>query len=436
MNILFFGSAPTIGDGGIGAAILAEMRREWPDANFTILTSTPAAYADYPVCQDATIKAKPQIGLKSRKARLPLGVDFHLRYGLHLLNIRFFGGRLGGDRQLAQTLRDHFGWADIVVYQGGPGWNKIFLSAGTLRIRLLRLAAARHFGKPSVLYAQSFGPFDWRGPYGWLLRRLAALVLNQTQLITVRDGFSIGHLQRLGVSRPRLVAATDAAVRLPSASPERARDILRQFDIEPDAASRSRPLVGLSVRAIRDRYGYAPGTEARFHQELAEFLDCTLDELADVVFLSTDYDAHADHDNDLETMRKVQSLMQRGDALRVIDQPFLPHEIAAVYGLLDAFVGVRLHPVIFAVTQHTPVLSLGYAPKCRDFMRQMELLEWYIDYADFRADDGVVNNGVSKLRALLAQREAVSQQIAARLPVLQSRTDESLHAMRALVRQP
>ena len=423
MNILFFGSAPTIGDGGIGAAILDELRDAWPDAEIRVHTGTPEAYAGYPVCRGMRIGPKPEIGLRSSRSLLPWGLDFQFRYLWHLFDVRYFGGRLGRGG-LADTIRESFGWADLVIYQGGPGWNDLFLSPGILRARLLRFAAARHHGAASVLYAQSFGPYRWEGVRGRLIRRFAGGVLNRVDLITVRDDFSLEHLRRIGVRRPRLVQASDAAVRLRAAPADRGRAILAEFGIE----RRERPLIGLSIRAIRGRYGFPEGTQARFEVEMAACLDRVLAELGDVVFLSTDYDEHPGRENDLEAFRNVQKLMKRSDEIRVIDRPYLPQEIAAIYGQLELFVGVRLHPIIFAMGRGIPCLSIGYAPKCRDLMEQMGLANWSLDYDRFDATEGF-----EKLSELCRDREAVSRRVVEGMAVLRERAGRSLEALKILM---
>ena len=422
VRILFIGSAPTVGDGGIGAATLAELRRCWPDAEIVIQTSTPQTYAAFGVAHGATVEAKAHLE-PAAHARLPLGLDAHLRYLWRLLDVRLFGGRFGGPA-LARDVRERFGWADVVVYQGGPGWNRRFLDPTTLRVRLLRLAAARHHGTPSVLYAQSFGPFDWSGPRGRLLRWFTATVLNQVQLITVRDTFSIAHLRRLGVRRPTLVQAADAALRLAPASPARGRALLAELGVQ----RRKRPLVGLSVRAMRARYGYHADVERRVRRELARFCDAVLDELADIVFLSTDYGEHADYDNDLECFADIRAMMRRDDGLSVVDRELQPAEVAAVYGELDVVAAVRLHPAIFSLVAGTPALSVGYDPKCRDLMTDLGLPDWHLEYADFTADAGV-----ARLRTLLSDPDAAARRVDAAVAAGSARSARSLDALRELL---
>lgn len=423
MNILFYGSAPTLGDAGIGFAILQDLRAMWPQARLLILTSTLEVYRALPACHGARFEPKPR-SAPPPKAAWPGGADDHLRYLHRFLDIRFGGGTFSRDADLQRALRAYYGWADLVVHQGDPGWNDLWLNLGVLRMRLLRYAAARHFGTPVALLGQSFGPFDREGIRGRAHNRLVGFVLNQVQLITARDLFSMDHLCRLGVRRPRLLLATDAAVRLRSASAQRGREILGRFGVTV-GAGRRRPLVGLSVRAIRQRYDYPDGEEQRFRGEMSRFLDQVVEEIGDIVFLSTD---HADHENDLEVMRGLQQEMERGHRVQVVDEPFMPQEIMAAYGLLDLFIGVRLHPVIFALTQHAPALSIGHAPKCEDFMEQTGLAAWHVPYQAF-----TVKIGLAKLRALRDGRAPLREHIRVRMDVFQERAAQSMREAALLV---
>ena len=63
---------------------------------------------------------------------------------------------------------------------------------------------------------------------------------------------------------------------------------------------------------------------------------------------------------------------------RVLDTYLLPGEAAAVLGLSEVVIGLRLHSLVFAAMQGVPIASVDYDPKIRGFM-EMAGVEEFLD---------------------------------------------------------
>lgn len=80
--------------------------------------------------------------------------------------------------------------------------------------------------------------------------------------------------------------------------------------------------------------------------------------------------------------------------------------LKAAYGLMDIFIGTRLHSNIFALTAGTPAVMLQYQYKTRGVVEMMGLEDWVIDINEVNE-----SNLSEKLVGLWIEREVVKRRI-------------------------
>ena len=71
--------------------------------------------------------------------------------------------------------------------------------------------------------------------------------------------------------------------------------------------------------------------------------------------------------------------------VHVIIDELTPSEIKGMIGLMDIFVGTRMHSNIFALSQNVPCVAIAYEPKTKSIMKQFGLQEQVIDIKDVTA---------------------------------------------------
>lgn len=223
------------------------------------------------------------------------------------------------------------------------------------------------------------------GPLRWLTSRwFARLAFACMERISVRD-----HEARrtaASITRKRVEVVPDPALLLPPAEESRARDWLRGQGV--DVAGHV--LVGVAPRrwfppkarivphrvAAKLRRGSMRNLES---QRLTDLLAASLDDLvqrrnAFVVFMPTYNVAHeADDVVSEEVLSKMNS--PRGRVLRIGD----PCLYKAVAGLLDVFLGGRMHAGMLAASMGTPLVGLAYNQKFHGFFEQMGLRQYLLD---------------------------------------------------------
>jgi polysaccharide pyruvyl transferase CsaB len=282
------------GDEAILTALMADLGRLVPDANFTVLSRRPEQTA--------------------------------ARYGVTSIDRFNF-------RQVVSAIRR----ADLVI-SGGGSLLQDATSSRSLYYYLMIISLAKWASKPVVVYANGIGPIDRPAN-----RRLTRHILNQVDLITLRDVQSGEEVRRLGVVRPPIEVTADPAFSLTAAPAESTIPLLERPEPE-----RERPLVGISVRRWQGSEIWGPAMAAAA-DHLCEAYG------ADIIFLPMQLP------DDIEVSETITGLMRHRAAI-VRDRVPADRYLALV-GQLDFLIGMRLHALIFAARQQVPLLGLAYDPK-------------------------------------------------------------------------
>lgn len=444
MNYLIFGKGTNSGDIGIAVAMLQDIQAADPNASFVYFADRPEVYSDLPELQGHVVELFSDISSSQNRRPIPsllfrvkarlLGelnsksathllaaasqVMGDIGFAARLLALRFCPSVLFRYEPELRRIVQHHAWADVVVRQGGPGWNDWVLRKKVLQIRLAYGALARYHNLPMVMYAQSFGPFEWPGVQGHLKRHLTRFMLNQTRLLTLRDLYSREALARLDVTYPRIVEAADVAWNLRPAPVRDARAKLDEY-----APSNERPRLGLTLRSFHGQYGISEAQEQELISEFAVLCDKVIEHLGELIFLSTDYRKHGRR-NDLDVMRLVQQRMQYGARFHVIEEELAARELKAIYGQMDLLISVRLHPSIFAMASGVPTLLIGYDPKCADAAEQMQMQDYHIDINKFRAEDAF-----NRISDMLARQPELTRKTERRAKKVKQRAHLSVQAL-------
>ena len=236
---------------------------------------------------------------------------------------------------------------DLLLF-GGGGLLQDVSSQRSLVYYLSIIGLAQTLGKKTMIYANSFGPII-RPSSAWM----AARVLNRVDLITLRDALSLEELRRINVVRPAVEITADPALALERVDTRRGARILAEAGVDPEKA----PVAAISVR---------PWKENRHIPVVARAADHLIEKYgAQVVLFSIQ--PSQDH----PILKQVARLMKR--PVRILAGDYGVPDLMSVLGNARLAVAMRLHALIFSVTQGTPALGLIYDPKIEGFLEAVGL---------------------------------------------------------------
>jgi len=236
---------------------------------------------------------------------------------------------------------------DLLV-SGGGGLIQDATGVRSVLYYLALIWLARRLGKPVAVWAQGLGPL--RTPLG----RRAATILDQVQLITVRDEESRQLLEEIGVRRPPIAVTADAVFALPAPRRSAAEELLARSGLALD-----RRRIALVAR----RWG---GAEAAAH--MAELAAALRDGLRAEVVLLPMQRAEDEHFSQAVAQ-------QAGHDVRLFVPALEAEDFAHLLAGFDLVVGMRLHALILAALAGVPFIGLCYDPKISAFMRSVDLEE-------------------------------------------------------------
>lgn len=238
----------------------------------------------------------------------------------------------------------------------------------TVPYYLAILKLAQWLGKPTFIYSQGIGPVGRRAFFGPIRRTFA-----RCAYISVRDRESADLLRRMGLTAP-VDVVPDPVMGLPlrsmaageGAAAEKAASVSAPDAPSADSpasavkAEKPAPVIGVSVRFWNaDRSELAAVAEAlnRIRR----------DRRVEVRFLP--FHLPSDEEASREVVRRMGA--EQAPDVRIASGLEHPQAMLAAVGACDLMIGMRLHSLIYAASQHVPVVGLSYDPKIDQFLSRL-----------------------------------------------------------------
>lgn len=235
-----------------------------------------------------------------------------------------------------------------VLLSGGGTLLQDETSTRSLLYYLGIIKLAKIMGKKVMLYSNGVGPL--RKPYN---RKLVKKIINEVDLITVREELSKKELDRLEITKPPTYVTADPVFTLQGILKEKALDLLQKEGIPID-----RPLVGISVRDWKNSHLFIP--------QMAKICDQIIeDHQARIVFIPMQYP------HDLSASKEVQKVMKNESYL--LKDQYDSKELLGIVGTMKLILSMRLHTLIFAGIENVPMLGFAYDPKVDYYLHVLQM---------------------------------------------------------------
>lgn len=294
--------------------------------------------------------------------------------------------------------------ADLVVSKPGG----FLYSSGrgvTLLVSLYSLALALLAGKALYLFPQSMGPFL----FGWECRLLRA-VLSRARLVMVREPVSAKQLEQCGLSGQQYKLMPDVAFAFKGAPRAEALAWLKEHGIYPTAGQSLLGMTAINWGWQNPRFT----TQAQYENACAAAARYFVNELGGKVVLFPQVTGPLSSQDDRIPARRIAQLAGcKGDTITVIEEAVAPEMLKATYGVMELFIGTRMHSNIFALSQGVPVIAIGYQHKTSGIARMAGIADWVVEIEAL--DERLM---VEKLQRLWVQRQAVSDHIRDVMPAI------------------
>ncbi len=306
------------GDDAILKAIVKDIRSENPEIDINVLSNNPS---------------------KTESMYSVIGVD---RFKL---------------REVLKAIKN----TDLFISGGGSLLQDV-TSTRSILYYLTIMKLTKIFRKPVMVYANGIGPIEKK-----MNRFLTRKILNQVDLITLRDEGSKEYVKDLGVKNPNIFVTSDPVFTLEPAPVGRIDEI---FSLE--GISKERPIIGISIRKWRRANNLT--------EIIASVIKYVIREYGVSVLLIPMH-----YPEDLDISLEINSLVKEKGCY-VLRQKYNVEEIMGVIKELEIILAMRLHSLIYAATQEVPMVGLSYDPKIDGILKSLGM-EHILNVEDFTFDE-------------------------------------------------
>lgn len=280
-------------------------------------------------------------------------------------------------------------------------FNPLFNFMSTL---YLFLPKARKAGRSMGFYNIGAGPVSTRAG-----RRMLRDISNMMDFITVRDEDSMAILRDIGVSNPRILLGADAALNAPSASDESVLPMIRRAGLDPE-----KEILALNINHYIDTWAHAAAPRLgrkKFLEIYAAGANRALNEIGSQVAVITTQHA------DVPISRELVSRLDPRLKPALISNVRLDHmQIKGVLRRVAMLFGMRLHAMIMASSELTPIIGLAYQPKVHHYYSTLGIREFSLGFEDFTE-----RNIAEHILRGWARRDFLRSHLKTQIPRLQAR---------------
>lgn len=385
------------------------IREDFPNATFTLASWSPEN--DGPLAEIADLRIVP-----GRQYSKPMPVsqrlirrmkrEFSSRFQKVLHGHRVVTPKTG--LPLVSFLSDEVEKSDIVMSIGGDNYSEYY---GVPEYFLQILELAQTLKRRSVIWGATIGPFSTPA----VLHR-AVETLNHTELITARDEWTIGYLKEIGVNTS-VVRVSDSAYFMPS------RESLRTRMLWPGEF-----IIGFNGSGILQRYTTAKGAKTAI-DEIVIFLRRLVDKQGHKIILVPQETTPGFYDSDWPFLFHISNMIARPNSVYLLRPGLDAQETKYYVGQCRLFLGMRLHAIVSALSQHIPTIGFSYSPKFVGIMLDA------CGRDDLLLDYNCINNEdlEEKYNTILRDEKLIRNALIKRLPNLRGNVRNGVKAVRILL---
>jgi colanic acid/amylovoran biosynthesis protein len=225
------------------------------------------------------------------------------------------------------------------------------------------------------------------------------LALRKVNVVVLREKSSERAVSLLAPNIARFLT-TDVAFLSPGCSTEQVQSLEAQW-----LQDARRPIVGISVRF----YSFPGESDAKGKTE--RYVECMASCAQHLVTAhgATVYfvpQVLLDQLSDVVMARAVCSRIADKSFIRILEADLSPTELRGLYSCFDAFVGVRMHANIFALSECVPTLAIAYEPKTAGIMSLLGLSDYVLNIRQLE-----IGSLLDRVDLLMANRASLRRQL-------------------------
>ena len=312
-------------------------------------------------------------------------------------------------RQIHRTLYA-LSSSDLFIIGGGvPFYDKLSHAI----VCAFFVIVAKIFGCHVMTYAVATQTLNKK-----LNRFLYRNILENLDLVTVRDPLTLRIFQNIGVKR-KIILTADPGLMLASVDKTRIDEILMKEGLNENKAHL---LIGISIRNLSLKHSIGSEHYRQLtHKDILQYQKAMIDAadflttLGQVVFIPMHTVAP---DDDREIAKVIISKMKLSSKVKMISDQYSPAEVMGIVSRFSLLLGTRLHSVIFAAACSVPFVTIAYDLKLMGIAESFKMENHALDLIGIDSD--ILK---SKLDQVWKERDKIKNDLNQRITELKKLVD-------------
>jgi len=328
-------------------ATLSEIRRRWPEAQISVLTSDLEYDRPYMPEGVRLLRDADRFFAFPRAVRPLVGAA---------QKAREMAGKGGGASVKALKTLDE---ADLVIALGGDIFSSDYGSA-FLRRQVATVQAAQARGTPTVLLGHSIGPFASKDD-----ENVMRGALEKIALVTVRESFTQKYMEStFGFLPARAPLTADVAFLMEPSPASRANAILDSFGLRDRPFVAMVPSQGITVfSSVKDNNAH--------DEAWIEAIRAVLDSTDCSILLIPHVQGVRPQSDDTQIAFRLLERMEFHPRIRAALGPYSARDYKAMIARARFLIGERMHSCIAALSSAVPTITIGYSVKARGIVHDI-----------------------------------------------------------------
>lgn len=284
-------------------------------------------------------------------------------------------------------------------------YNPMFNFLSSFR---LLLPYAKRQGKKMGMFNCGLGPVTTqRG------REMLRDVCEMMDFITVRDSEYLDLLEDLGVQNKNILLTADAALNVTAAPPSRVDLLMHELGF-----SEEEEILGINVNTYLDSWSDKKGGPLS-RESFVATIASAVDRAAEQIGCALLFVVSAHHDISI-TKEVMSRIKYRGKVRYFSNEQHSHFELKGILGRLNLLFAMRLHAMILASSEHTPITSLAYQYKNEHYFNSLGLSKWNSSFDQF-SEETITKQLIGAWEA----RKETRQILNSRIPELKWRANHA-----------
>lgn len=213
-------------------------------------------------------------------------------------------------------------------------------------------------------------------------KKITKKLVEACETVSVRDKQSLDRLKGLD-PEGKIKLVSDPAFLLESSSQGELDRIYTKYGI-----SHEKEKIGISLRHWLKLHGVYSAFQVYDPEVLIKKVSMVLDDFAErgkqIIYLPMQLAPYA---NDKEVGERLEMAMEND--LIVVDELLDPGAMKTLIGDMDCLISMRMHGLIFGLSERVPCLGLSYAytPRVRGLMEEFDLEDYIVNILDVSSEE-------------------------------------------------